>query len=125
MCSATSSPSFLFLPSNTPLIQRCKFSIFNSPSPQFFCCLRPTIPRPHLSASLAEKDVEFSWFSPNQNPSDDYGGWAIVECPVQQKRKKGIFFFIFIFLNQILLGFPNSNSGFLLKCGFFDNWVSR
>ncbi|KAI4313982.1 hypothetical protein L6164_026925 [Bauhinia variegata] len=91
MCSATSFPSCLFLPSKIPSrLHRSNISIFNSPR-SFLCNLRPTIPRGHLSVSLAERDFELSWVSPDQNPADDCGGWAIVEYPVVQHKKKRAF----------------------------------
>lgn len=91
MCSANSTTSFLFLPTKTPsLLQRSNSPIFNPPRP-FLCYLRPPIATRHITASIAEKNFGLSWVSPNQNSSDDFGGWAFVEYPVPQKRKRSEF----------------------------------
>ncbi|KAI9092001.1 hypothetical protein K1719_027936 [Acacia pycnantha] len=88
MCSATSSLPYLFLSTKThsPLQRSCS-PIFNPHRP-FLCFLRPTISRRLISAAMAENNFGLSWVSPNENPSDDFGGWAVVEYPVPQTRKR-------------------------------------
>ncbi|KAI4357874.1 hypothetical protein L6164_001795 [Bauhinia variegata] len=124
MYSATSSPSFLFLPSKTPsILHRSNNSIFNSPSP-LFCYIRPTISRRHLSVSLAERDFELSWVSPNTNPADDCGGWAIVEYPVVQHKKRAFPTYLIMgigtslaVLVAVIANFSLSRKGFKIQFG--------
>ncbi|KAF7808938.1 uncharacterized protein G2W53_035681 [Senna tora] len=124
MCSATSSPSFLFLPTKTPsLLQSTNNPGFNPPRP-FLCYLRPTIPRRHISASIAEKNYGLSWVSPNQNPSDDFGGWAFVEYPVPPKRKKAFPSYVIVGIGTSLVvlvaaiaSFSLSRKGFKIHFG--------
>ncbi|KAL3510867.1 hypothetical protein ACH5RR_030268 [Cinchona calisaya] len=42
-----------------------------------------------ISASIAQKDPQFSWISSNQNGPDYYNGWAVVEAPVKPKKEIG------------------------------------
>ncbi|XP_021803185.1 uncharacterized protein LOC110747297 [Prunus avium] len=83
MCSSCAPPySSLFLPSYTSfLLRRRTFS-------PTLILLKPkaTRPRLHLSASLAQRNLELSWFPPDQTASNDYGGWAHVESPLQHKN---------------------------------------
>ncbi|XP_061339288.1 uncharacterized protein LOC133285977 [Gastrolobium bilobum] len=63
--SSTSSSSFFL---NTPSLSP-RFNFSHTPT-SFF------IPRPHLSASLSHT----SWA---HNPSDDFGGWALLDSPAR------------------------------------------
>ncbi|KAA8529221.1 hypothetical protein F0562_033980 [Nyssa sinensis] len=83
------SPSSLFLPTNTRFpFHRCNASVLNS-SHSILISHRSRNPRSSFSVSVAERDLEASWFAPERNATDDYGGWAIVETP-RPKKKKGL-----------------------------------
>ncbi|GFZ21315.1 hypothetical protein Acr_29g0004770 [Actinidia rufa] len=87
--SSSVSSSSLFVPTSTGLLLRhCNFSLLNS-SPPILITRRSTSPKFRLSSSLAEKSIEFSWFSSEKSAVDDYGGWAIVEAPTLKKKKEG------------------------------------
>ncbi|KAJ7943222.1 S-layer domain containing protein [Quillaja saponaria] len=123
MCSAAAYSSFLILPTKTPsFLRRINVTIFNSPSP-FRCYLRPTVHRQHLFASIAERNVELSWFSPDHNQSDDFGGWAIVDCPVLLKKKRGFSGYVIgvgtsiVVLAAVIAHFSLSRKGFKLHFG--------
>ncbi|PSR84917.1 Myosin-4 like [Actinidia chinensis var. chinensis] len=88
--SSSVSSSSLFVPTSTGLLlRRCNFSLLNS-SPPILVTRRSTSPKFRLSSSLAEKSIEFSWFSSEKSAVDDYGGWAIVEAPTLKKKKEGL-----------------------------------
>ncbi|KAJ7954046.1 S-layer domain containing protein [Quillaja saponaria] len=46
---------------------------------------------------------ELSWFSWDQNQSDDFGGWAIVDCPLQQKKKRGYATYVIVGISTSLV----------------------
>ncbi|XP_059648625.1 uncharacterized protein LOC132294692 [Cornus florida] len=96
MCSSVSPPSSLFLPNNTHfLYHRGNVSVPNS-SHSILISVRSRNPKSSLSASVAEKNLEVSWFSTERSTVDDYGGWAIVEAPIQNKKKKGLPLFLLV-----------------------------
>ncbi|KAM6548187.1 hypothetical protein CsatB_019863 [Cannabis sativa] len=86
---ASSAPSYspLFLPTcNLSRLRRRSVSIFISSKPF------PSNPRfasfgVRLSASIIESNLQLSWVSPDPNPNNDYGGWAISESPVSSKKR--------------------------------------
>ncbi|CAL5350067.1 unnamed protein product [Camellia sinensis] len=82
-----SSPSSFILPTCTRLLYRpCNFSFQNSPHP-IFITRRSIHPRSCLSAPIASSSLQLSWFAPDLSSTDEYGGWAIVESPIQSKNK--------------------------------------
>ncbi|KAL6969795.1 hypothetical protein U1Q18_029508 [Sarracenia purpurea var. burkii] len=85
MCSSM-SPSSLALPTITRIpFRRCNY-LFLSSSHPIPINRRAVNPKSCLSASVAERNLEISWFSPEQIAVDDYGGWAIVEAPTLKKK---------------------------------------
>lgn len=85
------SPSSLYSPTNPRfLYHRSNVSILNSSLP--FLINRRN-PSSSLSASIAERNLEVSWVSPDQNIADEFNGWAVGEGPNQKNKKKGFFFF--------------------------------
>ncbi|XP_054809502.1 uncharacterized protein LOC129311306 isoform X2 [Prosopis cineraria] len=124
MCSAASSLSFLFLSTKarSPL-QRNNSPIFNPPRP-FLCFLRPSISRRQISAAIAQNNLGLSWVSPNENPSDNFGGWAFVECPVPQRRKRAFPSYVvvgigtsLVVLAAVIASFSLSRKGFKIQFG--------
>ncbi|XP_057961655.1 uncharacterized protein LOC131153395 isoform X2 [Malania oleifera] len=89
MCSSP-FPSPLVLPTNRRSFLRSirtDVSIFNS----LKASLDHHRSRKHrlrLAASVAERNLGFSWFAPDNRGNDDCGGWAIVESPVEKKTGK-------------------------------------
>lgn len=85
MCSATSSLSYLFLSKkpHSPL-HPTSLPIFNPHNH-----ITPTISRRHISSAIAQPNVGLSWVSPNEDSSDDIGGWAVAECPTPPRNKRG------------------------------------
>lgn len=82
-----SSPSSFILPTCTRLLYRpCNFSFQNSPHP-ILITRRSINPRSCLSAPIASSSLQLSWFAPDLSSTDEYGGWAIVESPIQSKNK--------------------------------------
>ncbi|CAL1392864.1 unnamed protein product [Linum trigynum] len=95
--SATGPPSSLFLrPSGAPSLSPHRNAVIPSSSDSFVRCRNPRLLR--LSASVADGQLDLSWFIPTPNPptpdgrsSDDFNGWAVVEAPASpNKRKKGL-----------------------------------
>lgn len=91
MCSSL-SPSSLFLSTDSRFVlqNRCYIPTFGSyvnnwrfRNSRVLC----------LSASIVERNFEFSWLSPDENGNDAYGGWEIVEAPIETKKQhqKGLF----------------------------------
>ncbi|KAL5553522.1 hypothetical protein UlMin_040923 [Ulmus minor] len=81
------SSSSLFLQTRTPSLLRRRFlSIFISSKP-FPSNPRYGSSRLRLFASIAERDVELSWLSPDKNANTDYGGWAVSESPVRTNKR--------------------------------------
>lgn len=88
MCSFL-SPFPLYLSSHFRLLRHHKLTSSSSSNRNF---IRPrNYGRPfYISASVAQKDLDFSWVSSEQNDPNDYNGWAVVEAPVKpRERKKG------------------------------------
>ncbi|KAE9615414.1 hypothetical protein Lalb_Chr04g0254971 [Lupinus albus] len=79
MCSIT------FSPFKTPssLSHRPILKLNHSPTP-FFSFLRRN--RPLSAANATTNLAPLSWFPPPHNPPDDFGGWAVVECPAQPNK---------------------------------------
>ncbi|XAR65377.1 hypothetical protein NMG60_11009477 [Bertholletia excelsa] len=89
MCSSV-TPTSLFAPTAARLhFRRCNFSLLGSSSnPHPIPISRKSIsPASCLSASVTERNLEVSWFAPEPNADDTYGGWAIVEAPTARKKK--------------------------------------
>ncbi|CAN6727620.1 unnamed protein product [Malus baccata var. baccata] len=82
MCSSCAPPSSsIFLPTYTFLLIRRR-----TLSPTLIL-LKPksTRPRLSLSASLAQRNLDISWFSSDQSDDGDYGGWEIVDSPLPRR----------------------------------------
>ncbi|KAJ4960593.1 hypothetical protein NE237_020503 [Protea cynaroides] len=85
MCHSL-SPSSPFLSADSCChLRRCEFS--------GLCCLNPITNfqisrhrRTSLSVSVAVRKVEASWFFPDGNANDRYGGWAISADQVDKKK---------------------------------------
>lgn len=84
--SSSLSPSSLFLSTDSRFVpqQRCYIPTFASyvnnwrfRNSRVLC----------LSASIVEKNFEFSWLAPDENGNDAYGGWEIVEAPIDTKKQ--------------------------------------
>ncbi|GFZ00318.1 hypothetical protein Acr_13g0017170 [Actinidia rufa] len=121
--SSSVSPSSLFLPASTGLLlRRCNFSLLHS-SPPILITRRSTNPKFRLSSSLAEKNLDLSWFISEKSVVDDYGGWAIVEAPaLKKKKKKGLPPFLLVGIGTSIVGllaaiahFSLSRKGFAVK----------
>ncbi|OVA06766.1 hypothetical protein BVC80_8989g36 [Macleaya cordata] len=117
--SASSSP-FLFIDNHRCDLRRWDVS---SSSSSIFVSSNPIVNlriskhrRVHLYASVSErKTLEASWFPPDRNSSDDYGGWEIIETGFKaDKKKKG-------FPNFLLVGVGASFAillGAIAYCSF-------
>ncbi|KAM2679665.1 hypothetical protein EV2_011553 [Malus domestica] len=82
MCSSCAPPSSsIFLPTYTFLLIRRR-----TLSPTLIL-LKPksTRPRLRLSASLAQRNLDISWFPSDQSDDGDYGGWEIVDSPLPRR----------------------------------------
>ncbi|XP_048318659.2 uncharacterized protein LOC107429578 isoform X1 [Ziziphus jujuba] len=91
--SAASPSSSLFITTYTPtILRRRTLSIFISSHPflRAHHSHRFASPGLRLSASLAERNLQLSWFSPDHNATDDFGGWAISDFPPVHHRKRGL-----------------------------------
>lgn len=82
--SSSLSPSSLFLSTDSRFVpqQRCYIptSYVNNwrfRNSRVLC----------LSASIVERNFEFSWLAPDENGNDAYGGWEIVEAPIETKKQ--------------------------------------
>ncbi|XP_027151476.1 uncharacterized protein LOC113751611 [Coffea eugenioides] len=88
MCSSL-SPFPQYFSSHFRLLYHHKLTSSSSSNPIF---IRPrNYSKPfYISAAVAQKDLDFSWISSEQNGPDDYNGWAAVGAPVKSReRKKG------------------------------------
>ncbi|KAF8399178.1 hypothetical protein HHK36_015043 [Tetracentron sinense] len=85
MFSSRSRSSPFFSIDNRYVVHRCDVSIISS-SNLFMNFHKSRHRRVCLSASVVEKKLEVSWFPPDENASDDYGGWAIAETLVEKKK---------------------------------------
>ncbi|PIA63489.1 hypothetical protein AQUCO_00201085v1 [Aquilegia coerulea] len=119
--SSSSSSSSLFVSNNNHhcVLRPCDvFSFVGSSSP-FLSFGISRQRRVCLSASIAEKKLEFSWLTPDRN--DDYGGWAIVETQTEekmdQKKKKGFnsYFLLGTGVSAVILVAALSYSSFTRK----------
>lgn len=95
MCSFAMPNSSLVVPADIPsLLRRRRNLLFFTSSGSFVLNSRSKIPRIlHLSASLTQSNrLDLSWFPPEPKSIDNkYGGWAIVDTPLQyQKKSRGI-----------------------------------
>ncbi|GLT73106.1 hypothetical protein SLA2020_449870 [Shorea laevis] len=92
MSSSSASPSLFVATEVSSFIprRRSNLSAFTS-STSFLCIPRSTSPRIlRLSASVANGNLDLSWFPPDPNSvPGNYAGWAVFEAP-QQKKKKGL-----------------------------------
>ncbi|KAM1744350.1 hypothetical protein ACFX11_011247 [Malus domestica] len=82
MCSSCAPPSSsIFLPTYTFLLIRRR-----TLSPTLIL-LKPKSARPRLrlSASLAQRNLDISWFPLDQSDDGDYGGWEIVDSPLPRR----------------------------------------
>ncbi|XP_050117079.1 uncharacterized protein LOC126594864 isoform X2 [Malus sylvestris] len=82
MCSSCAPPSSsIFLPTYTFLLIRRR-----TLSPTLIL-LKPksTRPRLRLSASLAQRNLDISWFPSDQSDDGDFGGWEIVDSPLPRR----------------------------------------
>lgn len=43
-----------------------------------------------LPASIAQKDLQLSWFASDQNGTDEFNGWAVFEPPVKMGKKEKV-----------------------------------
>ncbi|KAF3432576.1 hypothetical protein FNV43_RR27316 [Rhamnella rubrinervis] len=95
MSTTAASTTSLFIPAYTTpsLTRRRCISIFISSRP-FPRNPRFASPGLRFCASLAEQNLQVSWFSPDQNVKDDFGGWAFVDSPVHDKKRGLPIFFI-------------------------------
>ncbi|OIW16668.1 hypothetical protein TanjilG_28725 [Lupinus angustifolius] len=84
MCSIT----FSSFKSPSSISHRPILKLNHSPTP-FFSFLRPSLLRRNRPLSAAANATNFatlSWFPPPHNPPDDFGGWTVVEYPVQPNK---------------------------------------
>ncbi|KAM1429932.1 hypothetical protein ACFX2I_046069 [Malus domestica] len=85
MCSSCAPhSSSIFLPTYTSLLIRLR-----TLSPTLILLKPKSIrPRLRLSASLAQRNLDISWFPSDQSDDGDYGGWEMVDYSLPRRSPR-------------------------------------